>query len=324
MSRRRTPGRRGFTLVELLVVIAIIGTLVGLLLPAVQSARESARRSSCSNNLKQWALAMQCHHDVNLAFPYGTSRNNPAADNPPASVAAQPRRTWIVSLWPFIEEQPSADAYNYTLVWQDNTTPAKTGGQTNMTIISRTASVYYCPSDRPGAKDSSAGAKVNYLVNWGRSTLYDAAEPKRPAPFGWDSGSNWSDNKPYRSRVKDVTDGLSKTLLFAEVVFATTDSPTDTRGSVFNELAPPAFMTKNTSNAGVDATITCPTGAQPPCTSSNSARGTASLTARSKHPGGVGVAMCDGSARFVADSISLATWQALSTRALGDAIGEDY
>ena len=105
--RTSKPSRPGFTLVELLVVIAIIGVLVALLLPAVQAAREAARRMSCSNNLKQTALACHNYHDTFKALPWNNDLGNATAPGNPSNRWRQ--LSWIVSVLPYVEQSPLYD-----------------------------------------------------------------------------------------------------------------------------------------------------------------------------------------------------------------------
>jgi prepilin-type N-terminal cleavage/methylation domain-containing protein/prepilin-type processing-associated H-X9-DG protein len=316
-----TSRRRGFTLVELLVVIAIIALLMGLLLPAVQSARESGRRIACTNNLKQWALAMLRHHESMGHFPYGTSRTNPPgleaatgkapSDAPPGTI---PRRTFIIPLWPYLEATALAEGYNYDQQFNFHT---------NGPLCNTPLSVYYCPSDRPGAKSGFNPSRPfeqvctpNYVINWGTTTYMNAG---RRAPFGWLSGWNWSTSVPYCTQIASIRDGTSTTLLMSEVALPPQDGSPDNRAHRFNDVGAPGFMTRTTPNSSVpDEIERC----EPYLPCRVSVRGAMSLAARSRHPGGVVVALCDGSVRFVTDSVDIGTWQALSTMADGDLVGE--
>ena len=318
MFKARWIDRRGFTLVELLAVIAIIGTLVGLLLPAVQAAREAARRSTCINNMKQWALAMHSHHDAKKSFPYhGQRRDNPEINTASGLIS---RRSFVVDLWPHLEHMDLYGSWKFNVNWYDSTNPSV--GQTR-------SPVYYCPSDRPNALFDIGccggiynQARGNYVVNFGPDKAYVANQ--RVAPFGVKVDGFNGGYVPYRTSIKDITDGSSKTLLMAEVRFPPDDSPTtpDDRGNFLNDQTSPLFTAATPPNSGVDSAVYCgrPT-MEPQCTSAAGSYAAMQYASRSRHPDGVAAAFCDASVLFIPNSIDPVVWKELSTMNSGTSPG---
>jgi len=213
---RQMPRRthNGFTLIELLVVIAIIAILIALLLPAVQQAREAARRSQCKNSLKQIALAVHNYHDTHGLFPLGYGATVDAPDLPGASGIRAP---WTVMILPFLDDTARYAQFNMQGTWagrKDHATP------TNFALQFERNSRFQCPSD-PSA---STGPSANYLgVSGGgdASLAYAAAKNaccNRSVAFK--NGVFFANSS---TRMRDLTDGASNTLLIGE----TKDMPLD-------------------------------------------------------------------------------------------------
>jgi prepilin-type N-terminal cleavage/methylation domain-containing protein len=311
--------RRAFTLVELLVVIAIIGILVALLLPAVQAAREAARRTKCVNQLKQWATAMQMHHDAKKRLPPGGY----SSDNTDKGS----RHGWVPYLWPYVEESNLAAKYDYNVCYAfppngylltDPNSAARDAAPSNQPIA-----LYYCPSDRGNGLYRYVYATIrgNYFANWGPMVFQpDPVDPvvtkKLRAPFGFKDYA--SRDKPLRSKFADFTDGTSNTLLLSEEIMHPNDEAADGRGDMLNDVGDETFSTLYTPNTSIpDAQWGgwCESTWQTPCITaggSGNQRHTYS-SARSFHPGGVNAASADAHVTFVNNDVSLAYWQAIST-----------
>jgi prepilin-type N-terminal cleavage/methylation domain-containing protein/prepilin-type processing-associated H-X9-DG protein len=338
--------RVAFTLIELLVVIAIIAILIGLLLPAVQKVREAAARIKCANNMKQIGLAMHGYMDVNTGLP-----PNGIYVYTGSSVKATVAWSTMSRILPYIEQENLFKGIDFNQPYS-----------TQVGISSKRVATYICPSeinDKGSGTDATYGNKnwtLNYAANLGTfAVLTNKAAGMRPGDGAF--GPNMM-NRP-----TNFVDGMSNTLALAEVkgytvrVSGATNtmtypppailptSPSDISASPTLGLPGCSLAAfdpaKNTHVEWVDGKVheTGFTAVFTPnsavmysgsdvdfisATETNLGDTYAAVTARSYHTNGVNVVLMDGSVRFVNNSVTLATWRGLATRAGDEVLGNDW
>lgn len=313
--------RCGFTLVELLVVITIIGILIALLLPAVQAAREAARRSQCTNNLKQWGLAMSNYESTYEIFPFGIligqgGRSLGAdGDGYTGPNGEYRRQTFVVSLWPYLEQMGLYSQWDFRYSFFTK----NTGMNAKLTQVQ--VPVYFCPSDRQGMYIDPyvTSSRANYVLNWGYCDFMQTQPVGfKIGPFG---ETNMNSKVNRQSIASSIKDGLSNTMFMSEIIQAVNDNDFDFRGDFFNDdVGAAQFMTFYTPNSGIDSTYCVEANPNEPAPCQWGS-GPVYVSARSRHPGGVTTVFGDGSVHFASDSVAIDVWRALSSKDGGEPVG---
>ena len=340
MFRPRRPlWAPGFTLIELLVVIAILSLLIALLVPAVQAARESARRMQCGNNLKQFGLATLTYESAHGVLP-------------PGSLAVpyenQPGLAWglstFVRVLPFLDNSAIYNAANFSL-------PAITTA--HGTFASIGLRTLWCPSDPFVSEGSEVGFDYGAPAGTGitqRHSSYGGSQgtwsleilPTNPTYVLQVANMNGVLFSCSSVRLAEITDGTTATILFAETAYGRIPKSTDRASSRWwnsgfvADTMVAAFYPLNADLKGVPyLTSTYELWVQ---------------AVGSFHPGGANVGFCDGSVRFIKDTIEsvrfdpamgsvpaflldpttttyaiapgarLGVWQKIATRNLGEAV----
>ena len=320
--------RSGFTLIELLVVIAIIAILIALLLPAVQQAREAARRTQCKNNLKQIGLAMHNYMSTwaeSIPNAGGTLTGYPNDHSP------------LAKLLPYADQANLQSLVDFNIQMGH---PAIADLPVELHEVAKTViPMFLCPSDpapsvndiptRPGVKY----AGTNYAMNQSDGVLTTPNNQVHPIFPG--NGLCWIGAN---LKMRDITDGTTNTLAFAESTRGNgtrvTNSNPIENALTYRRLVSGDVYTGSHSEWDSGRLTTWLRGSVPEGPVMNgyytpndktgdAILGSSKITAaRSYHTGGINAVLCDGSVRFISDSIDLTLYRGLWTRSGGEVIGE--
>jgi prepilin-type N-terminal cleavage/methylation domain-containing protein len=311
--------RRGLTLIELLVVIAIIAVLLGLLLPAVIRVREAANRVKCGNNLRQLGGAAHQYHDVNQHLPPGIGYTPLATGG-----------VWgnsFFHLLPYLEQENLYRSALGSVPFPPPVGPITMFWPGNNDVFSQPVPTFLCPSDPsvgPGGvvtADGFSWGACSYAVN---SQVFSL---RRGNPQG-------------RTRIADITDGTSNTILYAEKYARCTSTSMPQTGGEGGSLwaycatrnldLPPPMNPPFKPYAAGFAIIGYFGNPQGPAGSKFQVQPTPFLgncdptRAATAHSAGMLVCLADGSVRTLAPSMSDETWWAAVTPAGGEVMGPDW
>ncbi len=347
--------RCGFTLVELLVVIAIIGILIALLLPAVQAAREAARRTQCTNNLKQIGLALHNHHDVYKRFPPGgASFIGPwGRFVHPTGGEAGWGASWVFFVLPYVEQSAL-----YQQVNLESSNPGWGDATVSDVIRNKVIPTFLCPSapftetygsifgggkTGPNTYPGIAGA-VNGLIPNYTETRQNSGCGNAGCCCGGIAGGSGVLFPFSKIRFSDINDGTSNVMAVSEqsgylytqngtrvywgtgnihgwLIGAAGGSPTvDRRPPNYRPGGDARHFSMSTIRYNINQKRGWPDppgncGALGVCDNVGN-----NIPLNSEHPGGVNALLCDGSVRFVAETIDLATLARLAIRDDGQTV----